>query len=78
MHQHAHAHEHGTGGNTPAQRNAILKYMLDHNEHHAEELHEIGHQVEGEASDLIHEAVALFEQSNEKLAAALKLLEEEA
>ena len=78
MHQHVHAHEHGTGETTPAQRNALLTYMLEHNMHHAEELHELGHQTEGEASELIHEAVALFEQSNEKLAAALELLKAEA
>lgn len=74
MHQHAHEHQHGTGEQTPEQRNAILTYMLEHNQHHSEELHELGHQVEGEASDLIHEAVELFNQSNEKLAAALALL----
>lgn len=78
MHQHAHEHTHGTGEQTPAQRNAILTYMLEHNQHHAEELHELGHQTEGEASELIHEAVKLFEASNEKLAAALELLKAEA
>ena len=74
MHHPAHEHQHGTGSNTPEQRNAILTYMLEHNQHHAEELHELGHQTEGEASDLIHEAVTLFEQSNAKLEAALKIL----
>lgn len=74
MHQHDHDHQHSHSEHTPEKRNAVLTYMLEHNVHHAEELHEIGHQVEGEASDLIHEAVALFEQSNAKLAAALEIL----
>ena len=74
MHQHAHEHQHGTSGQTPEQRNAVLTYMLEHNQHHAEELHELGHQVEGQASDLIHDAVDLFKQSNEKLEAALRIL----
>jgi len=78
MHQDLHAHNHSHEHVSPAQRNAVLHYMLEHNQHHAEELHELGHQTEGEAAQMIHEAVALFEQSNEKLAAALKLLEEEA
>ena len=77
MHQHAHPHEHGTGDMTPEKRNALLTYMLEHNRHHAEELHEIGHQVEGEASDLIHESVDLFMQANDKLEAALNLLKED-
>lgn len=76
MHQHAHPHEHGAGATSPEQRDALLTYMLDHNRHHAEELHELGHSVEGEASDLIHDAVDLFSQANDKLEAALKLLKE--
>lgn len=74
MHQDAHAHGAGSGIDSPEKRNAVLTYMLEHNRAHAEELHELGHEVQGDAYDLIHEAVDLFEQSNEKLAQALELL----
>lgn len=75
MHDHNHPHEHHH--DTPTSKVetvALLKYMLDHNTHHAEELHEMGHSVEGEASELIHQAVKALQDSNDKLAAALLLL----
>ena len=72
-HPHEHHHEH-----TPAEETlALLTYMLGHNRHHAEELHELAHGVEGEAADLLHGAVADLGSSNEKLARALALLKGE-
>ena len=41
-HDHHHAHEHVSG----AEALAILTYMLDHNRHHADELHDIAHSAE--------------------------------
>jgi len=78
MHQHVHHHDSDHQELTSDKRNAVLQYMLDHNQHHAEELHELAHQAEGEAAELMHQAVELFEQSNEKLEAALQLLKEQA
>ena len=50
--------------------------MLGHNRHHAEELHELAHGMDGEAAQLIHDAVVDFELGNEKLAEALHILQE--
>ncbi len=80
-HHHGHEHPHGHGGMqaaSPEERLALLSYMLDHNRHHAEELHELAHGVEDEAAhELLHEAVDALGQSNEKLAAALAILKGE-
>lgn len=76
-HDHKHTHTHTRTAMQPAseeERLALLKYMLDHNTHHAEELHDLAHGLTGEASDLLHEAVSDIESSNAKLAAALKIL----
>ena len=55
-----------------------MSYMLDHNRHHAEELHELCHKLEasgkGEAAKLIDEAVDRFGEGNELLAKALEAL----
>jgi len=68
---HHHEHEHVSG----AEALAILTYMLDHNRHHADELHDIAHSAEpAEAAALLHEAVALFNQANDKLEQALQLM----
>ncbi|MBR4141945.1 MAG: cobalt transporter, partial [Firmicutes bacterium] len=57
------------------ERLALLKYMVQHNAHHAEELHDLAHGCEGESADLLHQAVTDIEESNKKIEAALKLLE---
>ena len=78
-HDHEHEHEHCTAcGGAPAEETlALLKYMLDHNRHHADELHELAHGIDGEARELVHAAVIDIENSNDKLARALKLLKTE-
>ena len=70
-------HDHGGAGGaaTPEERLALLKYMLTHNAHHAEELHELAHGTEGEAHDLLHAAVDDLLAGNEKLRKAIELLE---
>ena len=72
-HAHCHEHEHGT---TEDQSIALLRYMIDHNKHHAEELHELAHKLHGSAAELLHEAVHDFDHGNEKLEKALHLIEE--
>ncbi len=83
MHEHEHEHGHGhvhTHGPISAfdsieQAEALMSYMLDHNRHHAEELHELAHDLSDEGRDaaaaLLHEALELYEKGNEKLAQAL-------
>ena len=79
-HEHSHPHEHGpiSGFDSIEQAEALMSYMLDHNRHHAEELHELCHKLahsgKGEAADLIHEAVDRFGEGNELLAKALEAL----
>ena len=45
--------------------------------HHAEELHELAHDVDGEAQQLLHDAVVDFTLGNEKLEEALRILKGE-
>ena len=56
---------------------ALLGYMADHNRQHAQELHELAHSVDGEAAQLLHEAVVDLTVSSEKLAEALRILKGE-
>lgn len=71
-HDHPHTHEH----HSPQETLALLGYMVSHNQHHAEELHDLAHSVEGEAQQLLHEALVDLTVSNEKLAEALRILKE--
>lgn len=75
-HTHDHDHHHHQGHASPEELLALLTYMLGHNRHHAEELHELAHGMDGEAAQLIHDAVVDFELGNEKLAEALHILQE--
>ena len=78
MHSHEHDHEHCAAcGGTSAETVALLTYMLDHNRHHADELHDLAHELDGEARELVHAAVIDIESSNGKLARALKLIKTE-
>lgn len=78
-HEYEHTHEHGHTHevHSPEETVALLTYMVGHNQHHAEELHELAHSVEGEAQQLLHEAVVELTLGNEKLAEALRILKEE-
>ena len=72
-HDHDHPHDHGHTG--LEERVAMLTYMLGHNQHHAQELHELAHDLgDSEAAQLIHDAVVDFEVGNKKLAEALVVL----
>ena len=76
-HEHAGTHIHGDD----AEARALAEYMLAHNRHHAEELHNLAHTLEHgneSAAKLLHEATALFAQGNDKLEAALALWKKEA
>ncbi len=75
MHSHEHPHTHGHAPESKEELLALLKYMLGHNAHHAEELHDLANAAEGEAAELLHAAVKDLEESNRKIEAALALLE---
>ena len=75
-HDHHHTHEVSEAGKNLA----LLTYMLDHNRHHAEELHELAHELsedgKAKAAELLHAALADFDSGNDKLAAALAAAKE--
>lgn len=78
MHEHEHDHSHcGVCAGTDEETVALLAYMLNHNRHHADELHELAHGLDGEARELVHAAVIDIEKSNDSLQKALKLLQKE-
>lgn len=77
VHPHDHAHTHSHGHHSPEEALALLTYMLGHNRHHAQELHELAHDVDGEAQQLLHDAVVDFTLGNEKLEEALRILKGE-
>lgn len=79
-HDHAHTHAHTHGGGkpmTPEEVLALMSYMLDHNRHHADELHEICHALENEgkaeAAAVLAGALHDFDHGNDKLEQALRL-----
>lgn len=84
-----HSHEHGDaahcqncpGAGEPKEKNAaILKYMLDHNVHHASELDQMADKLatEGQAgaAEQIRKAVDEFQKGNLYLELALSLIKE--
>lgn len=78
-HCHCHEeHEHEHKEHNANEDVALLKYMIEHNRHHNEDLHELYHSLDGagkkEAAALVGEAMHFFDHGNEKLANALKLL----
>lgn len=76
-HTHPHTHEHHDGAANKEEIVALLGYMIDHNKHHADEIHEMAHGVSGEAAELLHDAVGLFADGTKKLEAALAILKGE-
>ncbi len=78
-HEHTHAdgstHSHShAAASSPEEALALLKYMLDHNRHHAEELHDLAHCFDDVTADLIHDAVDKLGESNDLLEQALSLI----
>lgn len=75
---HCHNHEDQTA---PGNKNAaLLKYMLDHNTHHAAELDQMAEKLtsdgQDKAAEQIRKAVDEFQKGNLYLGLALSLLEE--
>ena len=76
-HDHGHEHHHDHGDMPSAERTkALLSYMIDHNEHHAEELAELVDSLEGAARKRLLEAIGSFEAGNVQLREVLELMEE--
>lgn len=80
-HIHTHTHADGTvhthshaAASSAEEALALLKYMLDHNRHHAEELHDLAHHFDEVAGDLLHDAVDKMNESNDLIEQALSLI----
>ncbi len=77
MHEHAHSVKKpdAQGNITPQERTrALLAYMIEHNEHHSEELAGLVDSVEGAARKRLLEAIGSFEVANVQLREVLELL----
>jgi hypothetical protein len=70
---HTHSHSHAAAS-SPEEALALLTYMLSHNRHHAEELHDLAHCFDEVAEDLIHQAVDKLGESNDLIEQALCLI----
>ena len=79
-HSHDHAHEHH-GFESTEQAVALMTYMLEHNRHHAEELHDLAHNLSHmgseNAAELLHKALVQYNAGNNALEAALDALKGE-
>ena len=84
-HHHSHTHDHGhdhTHNGTPLEELLVLmKYMVSHNDAHAQELAELASQLQEAGKDRayrrIMDAVAEFDIANAKLDSVYKELAEE-
>jgi len=56
-------HEPNNAGVSKAEALALLKYMADHSDHHAEELRETAPALNEKAAAALDEAIALLQQS---------------
>ncbi len=65
-------HHHHDQAHSAEEALALLKYMIDHNEHHIEELKELSPAFEETVQDTISKAVDILAQGNDKLREALK------
>lgn len=72
FHEHTHEHAAPTGG---SRTRALLGYMIDHNEHHCEELADLLDALEGAPRRKLLEAIGSFEVANVQLREVLDLME---
>ena len=80
-HDHGHDHHHHSGATPMEETLALMKYMVGHNDAHAQELAELADQLKISGKDRAYRrlmnAVADFDMANAQLAAVLKELTEE-
>ncbi len=81
IHGHDHDHDHSHGGTPLEELLALMKYMVSHNDAHAQELAGLADQLKeagkSRAYKKIMDAVAEFDMANAKLDAVFKELKEE-
>ena len=77
-HTHTHPHDHTHTGDTPSdlqKTKALLTYMVQHNEHHAEELADLLPALPEKARERLLLAIGTFESANTELRVVLDELE---
>ena len=84
VHSHSHGgdHSHGSAGDTPVEELlALMKFMVSHNDAHAQELAELAQQVKDMGKvrfyEQIMDAVANFDMANAQLSSIVKALSAE-
>lgn len=72
-------HEHGSHNAHSAKEEqiALLAYMISHNKDHTNEIHDVAHEATGDAAQLLHEAIDLYNAGTEKLTEALGIIKEQ-
>lgn len=77
---HVHSHDHDHSHDSMQELVALAKYMVAHNDAHAQELAELADRLKAAGKDRAYrqvmDAVSEFDIANAKLSAALKLIEE--
>ena len=73
-HTHEHTHEHAACAGVDRTR-MLLGYMIDHNEHHCEELADLLDALDGAPRKKLLEAIGSFEVANVQLRETLDLME---
>ena len=80
-HGHGHDHHHHAGATPMEETLALMKYMVNHNDAHAQELAELADQLKTSGKDRAYRrlmnAVADFDMANAQLAAVLQELTDE-
>ncbi len=94
-HDHGHTHDHGhdhdhchdncescsNGCDPKKEAQAVLTYMLQHNEHHAAELDQMAANLDklglADSAKQIREAVSEFQKGNMRLSLALTLMKDQ-
>lgn len=66
-------HDHGSI-NGAEERVALLRYMIDHNMHHLEELRALTKGTDADVEEILSQAADGFEKANTLLAGALEKL----
>ena len=73
---HDHVHTPEAGASSAEKTRALLGYMIDHNEHHAEELAELLDTLSPQAKKQLTRAIGTFEAANVELRQVLEYLDE--
>ena len=66
-HEHEHSHTHSHDGGSAPDVKSLLKYMIDHNDHHNEELADLLDSLPADAQKKMRLAIGTFEAANVQL-----------